>query len=116
LADNYFKCTSGPKAGAVIGQFNRGLWTSKKYGANDPTFFSNMFEKSDLDCKIMGCRISRNPAVPGYWFKLRGRIFPAGSIKPIDWLFPLESLRLAFCIFPELNSNFDSPEWFLKFH
>jgi hypothetical protein len=63
-----------------------------QYGANDPTFFSNTFEKSDLDCKIMGCRISRNPAVPGYWFKLRGRIFPAQGLNQTFAMFEINSI------------------------
>jgi hypothetical protein len=36
-----------------------------------------MFEESDIDCKIMGDRKYRNPEVPGYWFKLRGRLLTA---------------------------------------
>ena len=52
-------------------------------------YFSNMFKKSDLDCKIMGYRKSRNPAVPGYWFKLRGRIFQALSLIQTSAMFEI---------------------------
>jgi hypothetical protein len=56
--------------------------------AHDPIFFEHVL-KSDLDCKITGYRKSRNPAVPGYWFKLRGRIIQNLSLIQTSAMFEI---------------------------